>query len=250
MRKVFSIGVLAAAVAAWSAPIVAQEKAPAAAPTLAGGWTRNADLSDAPAGRGQQGGDAAGRGDGSGGGGRRRGGGRRPARWIRRRWHAVAAAGWGAAAAAARGAGGGSRRPRRNAAAAATRCATSPNPPERLTIVAERTPSMVVLTAALTAARRGCRPTARRSRTSQHQAGAQDEVGRRQAGQRDQRARLGKDDADLCGRSGRQTAADDRRDGRRLFGAADDHADLRYRPALVIWRSSGTLLGHSERVWC
>jgi hypothetical protein len=75
MRKVFSIAVLAAAVAAWSSPIVAQEKASAAAPTLAGGWTRNADLSDAPAGGGQQGGDAAGRGDGSSGGGRHRGGG-------------------------------------------------------------------------------------------------------------------------------------------------------------------------------
>jgi hypothetical protein len=75
MRKVFSIAVLAAAVAAWSSPIVAQEKASAAAPTLAGGWTRNADLSDAPAGGVQQGGDAAGRGDGSSGGGRHRGGG-------------------------------------------------------------------------------------------------------------------------------------------------------------------------------
>jgi hypothetical protein len=75
MRKVLSIGVLAAAVAAWSAPIVAQEKAPAAAPTLAGGWTRNADLSDASVGRGSQGGDAAGRGNGSSGGGGHRGGG-------------------------------------------------------------------------------------------------------------------------------------------------------------------------------
>jgi hypothetical protein len=75
MRKVFSIAVLAAAVAAWASPIVAQEKSSAAAPTLAGGWTRNADLSDAPAGGGQQGGDAAGRGDGSGGGRHRGGGG-------------------------------------------------------------------------------------------------------------------------------------------------------------------------------
>src|SRR5580765_8201649 len=75
MRKVFSIAVLAAAVAVWSSPLVAQEKASAAAPTLAGGWTRNADLSDAPPGGSQQGGDAAGRGDGSSGGGRHRGGG-------------------------------------------------------------------------------------------------------------------------------------------------------------------------------
>jgi hypothetical protein len=75
MRKVLSIGVLAAAVAAWSAPIVAQEKAPAVAPTLAGGWTRNADLSDASVGRGSQGGDAAGRGNGNSGGGGHRGGG-------------------------------------------------------------------------------------------------------------------------------------------------------------------------------
>jgi len=43
---------------------------------MSGGWTRNADLSDAPPGGGQQGGDGQGQGNGSGGGGgRRRGGG-------------------------------------------------------------------------------------------------------------------------------------------------------------------------------
>lgn len=55
----------------------AQEK-PASAPSIAGGWTRNADLSDASPARGQQGDDAGqGRGDNGGGynGGRRRGGG-------------------------------------------------------------------------------------------------------------------------------------------------------------------------------
>jgi hypothetical protein len=55
----------------------AQDKA-ATAPSVAGGWTRNADLSDVSPGRGQQGDDAGqGRGDSGGGnnGGRRRGGG-------------------------------------------------------------------------------------------------------------------------------------------------------------------------------
>ena len=43
---------------------------------MSGGWTRNADLSDAPAARGQQGDDSGqGRGNGGGGGGHRRGGG-------------------------------------------------------------------------------------------------------------------------------------------------------------------------------
>ena len=75
MRKLLSIGVLVAAVAVLSGPIAAQEKSPAAAPSISGGWTRNADLSDAPAGRGQDGDDnGRGRDDGSGGG-RRRGGG-------------------------------------------------------------------------------------------------------------------------------------------------------------------------------
>ena len=76
MRSLFSIGVLAAAMAVLPGPIAAQEKSPAAGPSIAGGWTRNKDLSDAPAGRGQEGDDSGrGRGDGSGGGGG--GGGRR-----------------------------------------------------------------------------------------------------------------------------------------------------------------------------
>jgi hypothetical protein len=71
-----SIGMLAAAVAATPAPIAAQDKAPTPSSSIAGGWTRNADLSDAPPGGGQQGGDGQGQGNGSGGGGgRRRGGG-------------------------------------------------------------------------------------------------------------------------------------------------------------------------------
>jgi hypothetical protein len=78
MRTLLSIGILAAAVAAAPNPIAAQEKAAAPGPSIAGGWTRNADLSDAPPGRGQQGGDgqSQGQGNGSGGGGgHRRGGG-------------------------------------------------------------------------------------------------------------------------------------------------------------------------------
>jgi hypothetical protein len=81
MRNRLSVGILAAAVAVIPHSIRAQEKAPVSGPSIAGGWTRNADLSDAPAGRGQQGDDSGqGRGNdggsgGSGGGGRRRGGG-------------------------------------------------------------------------------------------------------------------------------------------------------------------------------
>ena len=78
MRSLLSIGILAAAVAAAPNPIAAQDKAPAPGPSLAGGWTRNADLSDAPPGGAQQGGDgqSQGQGNGSGGGGgHRRGGG-------------------------------------------------------------------------------------------------------------------------------------------------------------------------------
>ena len=78
MRTLLSIGILTVAVAAAPNPIAAQEKAPAAGPSLVGGWTRNADLSDAPPGGAQQGGDgqSQGQGNGSGGGGgHRRGGG-------------------------------------------------------------------------------------------------------------------------------------------------------------------------------
>jgi hypothetical protein len=70
--------VLAAAVAVLPGPLAVQAQSPAPGTSIAGGWTRNADLSDAPMGRGQQGDDSGrGRGDGSGGGGggRRRGGG-------------------------------------------------------------------------------------------------------------------------------------------------------------------------------
>ena len=84
MRTLLSIGILAAAVAAAPNPIAAQEKAPAAGPSLVGGWTRNADLSDAPPGQGKQGDDSGqGRGSGSGGG-----------RWPPpgRRWEAEAMA--------------------------------------------------------------------------------------------------------------------------------------------------------------
>jgi hypothetical protein len=77
MKHLFSMGFLTVAVAVLS-PVAAQEKATAPAASLAGGWTRNADLSDAPAARGQQSDDRAANGNGGsggGGGGRRRGGG-------------------------------------------------------------------------------------------------------------------------------------------------------------------------------
>ena len=68
---------LAAAVAVLPGPLAVQAQALAPATSIAGAWTRNAELSDAPTGRGQQGDDSGrGRGDaGDGGGGRRRGGG-------------------------------------------------------------------------------------------------------------------------------------------------------------------------------
>ena len=75
MRRQLLVGILAAALAFRVGPLAAQTLPPAPGPSMSGGWTRNADLSDAPMGRGQQG-DDSGRGDhGDGGGGRRGGGG-------------------------------------------------------------------------------------------------------------------------------------------------------------------------------
>jgi hypothetical protein len=78
MRTVLSAGLLAAAVAVLPSPALAQSKPPLPAPSISGAWTRNQDLSDAPAGRGAEGEDsgrARGNGGGSGGGGGRHGGG-------------------------------------------------------------------------------------------------------------------------------------------------------------------------------
>ena len=72
MRRLFVTGVLAAAVACLSGPLLAQEKSSAPGASIAGAWTRNTELSDKPAARGEPGSDS-GRGDS----GRRRGGGRR-----------------------------------------------------------------------------------------------------------------------------------------------------------------------------
>jgi hypothetical protein len=75
MRRRLSVGIVAAAVAVCSGPLAVQAQPPVSGVSIAGGWTRNADLSDAPMGRGQQG-DDSGRGRGArGDGGRRRGGG-------------------------------------------------------------------------------------------------------------------------------------------------------------------------------
>jgi len=75
MRRLFVIGV-AAAVACLSVPLLAQEKSSAPNASIAGAWTRNAELSDKPAGRGGQGDDSGGGDSGRrGGGGGRRGGG-------------------------------------------------------------------------------------------------------------------------------------------------------------------------------
>ena len=74
MRSLLAFGTLTAALLA-SPGLAARSQAPAPA-SIAGGWTRNPDLSDAPSERGQQG-DENGQGSGRnrGGGGGRRGGG-------------------------------------------------------------------------------------------------------------------------------------------------------------------------------
>jgi hypothetical protein len=79
MHNLFSVGALGVAVLVGVGGAAAPRPLPAApGPSISGGWTRNADLSDAPAARGQGGDDTgtrgAGRG-GNGGGGHRRGGG-------------------------------------------------------------------------------------------------------------------------------------------------------------------------------
>ena len=78
MHTLLSIGALGVAVIVGGSQAAAQRPLPAApGPSIAGGWTRNADLSDAPpAERGQGGDDGGTRGNGGGnGGGHRRGGG-------------------------------------------------------------------------------------------------------------------------------------------------------------------------------
>jgi hypothetical protein len=83
MHNLLSIGALGVAVLVSASGAAAQRPLPPPpAPSISGAWTRNADLSDAPAGRGQgsddggtRGGNGRGNGGGYGGGGHRRGGG-------------------------------------------------------------------------------------------------------------------------------------------------------------------------------
>jgi hypothetical protein len=77
MRSLLSAGMLGAAIVCLAVPVKAQAPPPPApGPSISGGWTRNADLSDAPPSRGQQDDSGQSHGNGgSGGGGRRRGGG-------------------------------------------------------------------------------------------------------------------------------------------------------------------------------
>ena len=75
-----ALGMLMAAVAFLPGPFAVQAQSPAPGSSIAGAWTRNTDLSDAPSERGHQGDDSGrergnGSGGGGGGGGRRRGGG-------------------------------------------------------------------------------------------------------------------------------------------------------------------------------
>ena len=137
MRTLFPIGILAAAVAVMPLSTAAQEKAPASGPaSLAGGWTRNADLSDAAPGRGQQGDDSGqGRGNssgGGGGGGRRRGGG--------------GGGGGGRGGGMGRGGGGGAAMNPDDVARMRDAMRDITNPSDHLVIT--QTDSMVVLTGA------------------------------------------------------------------------------------------------------
>jgi hypothetical protein len=140
MRTLLSTGILTAAVAVLSIPVAAQEKPSAPAPSLAGGWTRNADLSDAPAARGQQADDGTPRGDGGGGyggGGRRRGGGG---------GGGFGGGGFGRGGGGGRAAGGGAAANPDEVARMRDAMRDITNPSDHLVIT--QTESMVVLTAA------------------------------------------------------------------------------------------------------
>jgi hypothetical protein len=133
MRSLLSLGMLAAAIVVLPGALAAQEKSSAPGTSLAGAWTRNADLSDAPAGRGQDG-DDSGHARGSGGSGGHRGGG----------------GGYGRGGGMGRGGGGGGADAGRGNAEEmmrmrdALRDVTSPS--DHLTIT--QTDSMIVLTGA------------------------------------------------------------------------------------------------------
>ena len=136
MRTLCSIGILTAAVAALSIPVAGQEKPSAPAQSLAGAWTRNVDLSDAPA-RGQSD-DGAARGDGgtgAGGGGRRRGGG-----------GGFGGGGFGRGGGGGRGAGDAGAMNPEDAARMRDAMRDITNPSDHLIIT--QTEAMVVLTAA------------------------------------------------------------------------------------------------------
>ena len=74
MRSLLALGVVTAALVV-SPARTARSQSPAPAASIAGGWTRDHDLSDAPAERGQQVDDGERGGRGRSGGGRRGGGG-------------------------------------------------------------------------------------------------------------------------------------------------------------------------------
>ena len=130
--RLLSAGILAAVLALDGLP-AAQAQSPATGISIAGAWTRNKDLSDAPAGRGQQGDDSdRGRGDGSGGGRRRGGGGR--------------GGGFGRGGGMGRGGGGAERANPDDIARIRDAMRDITNPSDHLIIT--QTDSMVVLTGA------------------------------------------------------------------------------------------------------
>jgi len=79
MRTLVATVALMAVITGWPLPLAAQSQPAAAAGSIAGGWTRNAELSDAPPGgqgdSSERGGRGQGGGGGRGGGGGGRGGG-------------------------------------------------------------------------------------------------------------------------------------------------------------------------------
>ena len=140
MKRLLSVGMLAAAVTVLPGPLAVQAQAPAPATSIAGAWTRNADLSDAPTGRGQQGDDTGrGRGDGGdgSGGGRRRGGGG---------GGGFGGGGFGRGGGMGRGGGGGGRGNPEDMARMRDAMRDITNPSDHLVIT--QTDSMVVLTGA------------------------------------------------------------------------------------------------------
>lgn len=136
MHRRLSAGLVAAAVVFGAGPLAVRAQSLSAGTSIAGGWTRNADLSDAPMEREQPGEDSGrGRGGGDAGGGRRRGGG-----------GGGGFGGGGFGRGGGMGRGGGGRGSPEDMARMRDAMRDLTNPPDHLIIT--QTESMVVLTGA------------------------------------------------------------------------------------------------------